>query len=297
MKTTRRIISLLKKYFIFNKTERKGIYGLLLVMVIIFIAPKVYQYLFPPEFLSIQITELPLTYDNKSVNPTDTVTDTEKIFEPLTIPFFDPNTATKETFIQLGFSNKVAANIEHFRSKGGTFRKPEDLYKIYSIDSALVSIVIPFIRIETHANQRYTNTQSTPKTKVIVEINTADSAALVALYGIGPSMAARIIDYRNKLGGFHTLNQLTELWGFDKYKLDELRNKLTIDASLIKYLPINSITYDELKTHPYLRYKQAAAIINYRKQHGNYTSIDAIKNVRIIPDSTLNKLAPYIKLN
>jgi competence ComEA-like helix-hairpin-helix protein len=78
--------------------------------------------------------------------------------------------------------------------------------------------------------------------------------------------------------------------------LEELNGKIYVDVSKVKYLPINTITYDELKLNPYLRFKIASAIINYRKHHGDFKRVEDLKQVILLPDSTYQKLLPYIIL-
>lgn len=130
---------------------------------------------------------------------------------------------------------------------------------------------------------------------VVIELNTADSAALTGLNGIGPSFAKRIIIYRNRLGGFCKKEQLQEVFGLDADKYAALQAQVSVDASHIKKIAINSITFDDLSRFPYLSYKQANAVIRFREQHGEYESFDDLKNIAIMDEATIQKLKPYIR--
>jgi DNA uptake protein ComE-like DNA-binding protein len=128
-----------------------------------------------------------------------------------------------------------------------------------------------------------------------IELNTADSAQLTTVRGIGASFAIRIIRYRNRIGGFYNKEQLKEVYELDSAKYAEIKGQLTVNPSSVIKVNINAISFASLRQSPYLSYKQASAIIEYRTQHGNYNSIDDVGNVAIITPDVLHKIEPYIK--
>ncbi len=133
--------------------------------------------------------------------------------------------------------------------------------------------------------------------KYPVDINSADSISLVYLPKIGPYLASKIIEYRTKLGGFHSIDQLTEIWSFKEDYLYDLSGKIWVDPKNITYLPINKVSFDELKSHPYFKYSLSRTIINYRMQHGNYKGIDDLKKIKTVNDSILHLIKPYIRFD
>jgi DNA uptake protein ComE-like DNA-binding protein len=206
---------------------------------------------------------------------------------------FNPNTADEATLGQLGFSPRAIKTLINYRNKGGKIKKADDLYKFYHVDSALISRLIPYVQLPEYSTKSYASTQSNAP----IELNTCDSLALVALFGVGPKMAQRILQYRQAVGGFLKVEQLLDVWGFDTLLLYELRHKITVNPSFAPGLKINQVTYDELKLNPYIRFRLAAQIINYRTQHGLFTSIDDLKKIKTMPDSVLTKISPLLRFD
>ena len=131
-------------------------------------------------------------------------------------------------------------------------------------------------------------------TGTVIELNTADSAKLTGLPGIGPSFARRIVTYRNRLGGFIRKEQLKEVFGMDDDRYSELASQVSVDASHIQKIHINKVDFDGLSHFSYLTFKQMNAIIQFREQHGEYASLDDMRNIAILNDEILRKIEPYL---
>jgi competence protein ComEA len=129
-----------------------------------------------------------------------------------------------------------------------------------------------------------------------IDINSADSAAWVALPGVGPTLASRIIQFRNKLGAFHNLNQLTEVYGFKEDLLFDLKERILLNEVSGYQFNLNQVSYEELSKHPYFKYKLSKAIVNYRKQHGNFSKLSDLRDIKLINDSIFELINPYLKL-
>lgn len=127
-----------------------------------------------------------------------------------------------------------------------------------------------------------------------VELNTADSLQLLALRGIGPAFAHRILAYRSLLGGYIRKEQLLEVYGFDNEKLDLVAGVIRVDSGLVRKININTAGMPELKKHPYIRYNLARAILSYRRQHGPFSTVEAIRGIDLLNDEVYSKLAPYL---
>ncbi|MBO0952813.1 helix-hairpin-helix domain-containing protein [Fibrella forsythiae] len=237
-------------------------------------------------------------------------------------PFpFDPNTVSVAGWQQLGLPRWMAERIEKYRSKGGQFRKKEDLLKIYDFPPDLYETLEPYIQLsnsspqlagkpnapgnvpgrdlpDASANISAIGTAA-PRERYVkpviqpFDINTADTTQLIALKGIGSKLAARIIQYRDGLGGFLSAEQYNEVYGLDSINLAELTLYAKV-KSPVRKTPINTASAADLDRLPYLSRRQAEVIVNYRNQHGAYTSPESLKAIRVLGLHTIEQITPYL---
>lgn len=213
---------------------------------------------------------------------------------------FDPNQIEKEEWLAMGLPEKVFSGMDRYRSKGGRFRKPEDIRKLYSLSPDLAERLLPFVKPDSGKRKPFSETESTytrkpkgPRPKF--NLNEADSSDLDGVFGIGGKTAIRILKYRDALGGFHSLDQLFEIWKLDTIVIEELQLRSFIpDPPGLKKIPINSITEEDLALHPYVRSNLARVIVRYRNQHGPYRQPSDLARIRILPPAQLEKMLPYL---
>jgi competence protein ComEA len=261
-------------------------------------------------------TELNKNAEETEFNTSDYKTESKKDpARPTRLFTFDPNQATTDQFEELGIPKFIAKRIDKYRSKGGQFRKKEDLLHIYDFPSAVYQRIEPYITIrnnspekkqfskndykssETYPSNRY-NKEARPNIKPTLapfDINTADTTQLIKLKGIGTKLSMRILKFRDGLGGFHSASQFSEIFGLDSVAMAELNKYAKINSPVTK-LNINTATADQLSNHSYLRNKKlASVIVNYRDQHGPYKSADDLLKIRILDPQVLEKIKPYLE--
>ncbi len=213
---------------------------------------------------------------------------------PLAEPFdFDPNTADEATLRKLGISEKVARVILNYREKGGRFRKKEDLAKIYSLPEADYQRLEPFIRIDLGQPAAKT-AQPMAAAAVLIDINKASAEDWQRLRGVGATTAGRIVAYREKLGGFASVEQVGETFGLPDSTFQHIKSQLDF-SPIFKPLAVNAAGIDELDAHPYLSRKEATALAAYRANHGDFKNFEDVKKVKALSSKTLEKIKPYLE--
>jgi len=298
-----------------HKTERRGNAAAMLLLALAIGALYYYQSRYKPstadvEPIRAQMEAWLASRDSARSAPSPSAASSE--------PFpFDPNNIDEEEWQRLGLSVKQAAAIMRYRDKGGRFRSKADVKKMYTISAEQYERLKPFILLPDSAPARNANRQgdrqattqfvqeeSHPAPRPAreplrpVEVNTADTTALIALPGIGPAFARGIVKYRDGLGGYHSLDQLAEVYVLqDKPDaVARLKQLLTIDTLMIRRIPLNTCTAEELAAHPYIRWKLAKPIVAYRQQHGPFKEVAAIRSIDLIDEALYRKLAPYLSV-
>jgi len=208
---------------------------------------------------------------------------------------FDPNTVQEDSLRHWGIPPNVARNLRKYREADGTFRAKQDLRKIYGMNDSLWDIMEPFVAIPLSKPSKKDSSNPSLQTARSIDINMADSLALMKIKGIGPVLSTRIIKYRRLLGGYYSKDQLDEVYGLSEEVLQRLKDRVYINPEFTYHkLSINSLDYRELARHPYISYTQARAIVAYREMHGSFDVLEKVKAIHLIGDSTYIKLYRYL---
>ncbi len=324
----------IKSYFFYSKNEKRGLLLLLILLLIMIIywtsvakATAIEQTIIDPK-----VTEMLCIIENNK-----TIAAQQKIYraklrqqeyenkyknkwpkkkaqrqshkrvtnKPLTISTkFDPNVVTDSLLTQLGLPPKAISTWLKFTAKGGTFRSPKDLSKLYNLSSAHYEQVYPFIDIPekekeksqpTYADNKKEKNDHKTKAGIIslIDLNTATADDLLPIYGIGQATSRRIIEYRDNLGGFSDINQVAKIWGIADSTYQQIAQSVIITGETTKTININTADLKTLKNHPLIDYKLAKSIYNYRKQHGRYYEWNDLTKLHLMKDH--EDLEPYIK--
>jgi competence ComEA-like helix-hairpin-helix protein len=212
---------------------------------------------------------------------------------------FDPNKLDLQGWEKLGLNRKTINTINNYRIKGGRFYKPEDLQKIWGLPEGFYERVKSYISIPEKEMPGYkeSTTYIKPTRKAMeVEINSADTTAYISLPGIGGKLANRIINFRDKLGGFYSVDQVGQTYGVPDSTFQKIRPYPKLDKEKLRKININTASKDDLKAHPYIRWNIANSVVEYRNQHGSYKSLDDLKKITLIDDVTFEKIKHYLSL-
>lgn len=227
---------------------------------------------------------------------------------------FNPNTATVAQLQELGLPKFIAERIEKYRSKGGKFRKKEDLAKIYGLYPETYERLEPYIDLpsaeEASLHTSLTTTPTLPPTVADksetqarelkkesklarFDLNVADTTQLKLINGIGSGYAKRIVKFRDALGGFSKAEQVKETYGLPPETAEELLKYGYVSGN-VKKIKINQVSVAELR-HLYLKFNQAKAIVAYREQHGSFKSIEDLRQIKVMDEATIEKIEPYLE--
>lgn len=223
---------------------------------------------------------------------------------------FDPNTVDSITLRHLGFKGWQAKSLINYRIKGGKYRKPEDLKKLYGMTDSMYSCLAPYIRITpiptdtTLMDSLATDSipldsirrKYPPKKDTIINIRTADTTLLKLIPDIGSYRAHQIVRYRQQLGGFTHVEQILETPGLENVP-DSILRHFILDSIQVQPLSVNQASVKHLSRHPYLRFEQAKAIYEFRRKHIRLDSIQQLRELDGFDEELLQKLAPYLSFD
>ncbi len=297
-----RLKAWIRSFFAFSRSETNALLILLPLMVLLIFSEPAYRYWFTNQELSfskdsLRLDSLVAKWQWEKV---DSIS--ESAYRPLFR--FNPNTASRDSLLQLGFSPSLARRIVNYRTRGGVFKIKSDLLKMYGADTLLYKKLYSFIDLPLVAEKKRKefSTDSFPTRTIVaiirLDLNVADTAQLITVYGIGSKFSMRIVEYRERLGGFVSMDQLKEVYRLDTTAIGRLKKKFFVSPGFVpRQIPLNSATEKELATHPYISYKLAAAVVAYRFQHGYFTSIEDLVNLKLLAEKDFQRIKPYITIN
>ncbi|MDP2423237.1 MAG: helix-hairpin-helix domain-containing protein [Bacteroidales bacterium] len=308
--------NVLKDYFSFSSRDIRGIYILLGILIVLLIFKKLPVYFVKntePDFTQFEKNVLILEKARHAMQEQEKKQSLKGEFDfnrsdysaakQKLNPFpFDPNNMTELDWLRLGLSERQVRGIMNYITKGGAFRKKEDVKKLYSISASEYEILEPFIVIRSREEKTFKSTYGTDVkaekelaiNRPLININTADSIALVRAKGIGPAFARRIIRYRDQLGGFHSSSQLLEVYGLDSTRYEMIKDALFFDESELKKININKASVEEMSRHPYIDFYLAKSLIDHRIKSGKILSVEETSTIPFMHDSRYRKLFPYL---
>lgn len=217
---------------------------------------------------------------------------------------FDPNTADSTQLLRLGLSPWQVTNIYKYRAKGGRYRSKEDFANLYGLDIKTYRELEPYIHIggeyapasslnagiaheQSDTIQPYPRKLSAGQT---IDLNRADTSLLKRVPGVGSGWARRITNYRDRLGGFVSVEQLKDIEGFP---VDALVYFEIADRQ-VRQINVNTMTLNELRRHPYVSFHQAKAIVDFRRLKGSISDLKQLSLLRDFPPELIERLAPYV---
>ena len=223
-----------------------------------------------------------------------------KIIENFTPEKFLVDTVSSAYLTRWGFSSKQAEVVVRYRDASGGIHSIEHFKRCYVVSDEMAEKIVPYIIFSAKAASTTSIVQPQSKSettapKPIVDINRADSAALVAIDGIGPKSASEIIKYRKLLGGYHSVEQLSELKCITESNFEKILAKISCDSFVISKIDVNFASPKELERHPYVSAQTLRRIIKQRQLKGGWSRIEEMTEQNILSEEEAKHLAPYLR--
>jgi DNA uptake protein ComE-like DNA-binding protein len=319
-----------KDFFTFEKRGQKGLFVLILILIVQLIVLWLLNFYSPLQKLdpnliltdnylldSLEIQEN--QYDEaKTAEAFNDDVVAFHSYKPETKRFkFNPNTITDEEWLSLGLKAKQVKVIRKYLVKGGSFKKPSDVLNFKFVNEELWQELIPYMVIEEFKSEEkrfsyFKDTNSTALTEksqekaerliefrknLSFEFNTCNRFNLKQLNLLDTVTIDNLMRYKKGLGGFVSLEQLYEPAGIDTTNFAKLKTHLTLDVMSVKTININNCSVSQLSKHPYISNNIAIALVNYRNAHGKYTAISDLKKCMAMNNNLLKKITPYLRLS
>jgi len=276
-----------------SKRNRRGLLGLIFICLFIAITPRILNAMFSVDEPIISFEELQKVHIDLSTKKSNSKKRSKSFFKSrYSAPRvkFNPKDYSLSEWMKLGLSEKQSNIVIKFTERG--ISNEGELKRIFVIPDELFNLIKDSVIYSTKEYKNQKEEASFERKIENVDINNCNESDLRNLPGIGEYFAKKIILYRDQLGGFHTTNQLLEVWKFDREKFDKISPYLTRSNKILK-LDVNEASLDELKQHPYISYAVANSIVKMRLQN-NYKSIEDIKRSKLIDEELFEKIKPYL---
>ncbi|HCM11196.1 MAG TPA: competence protein ComEA [Bacteroides sp.] len=293
-----------KDFFYYTKSERRVILLLLAIALLLLGIWAVMEYLRPvevPVTLS-ESEEIDSFLANLEEQEKIRKSHTPKNEISVVLQPFDPNTADSVLLRQLGLPVYIVRNILKYRAKGGVFRSPESFSRIYGLKEEVYQKLKPYITIAPLVSVSHVRTDTFRQLKdtipyipkyeegTIVDLNKADTSILKRIPGIGSTLARMIVVYRQRLGGFYDVSQLQEV----PHVGVELNKWFVVTPAGLHKIQVNSVSLDKLRSHPYMDFYKAKAIMEYRRKRGKIKGLSQLSMFEEFTEKDLKRLSPYL---
>ncbi|MBO0359393.1 helix-hairpin-helix domain-containing protein [Hymenobacter sp. BT186] len=325
----------LRRYFGFSRRETSGFAVLLGLLVALLVLPPLvrprlatYNPAADQQQLDALATKLAAqrqvrpAYASNSRYPHRTYAPRERVPQVALAPF-NPNSFTVLDWQARGLPEWLGKRLVKYRDVVGGFRAKEQLRKAYGLSDTTYARLAPYMQLPEQLPAREARAYASrypagsslpvrsegsatpskfarkPRNLQPFDLNAADTTQLMQIRGIGRGLSGRVVEYRQRLGGFLRAEQLSEIYSLRDAPdlVDSLRKYTFVRASFAPaMLDINNAAFEVLQAHPYMGKRLARVLVAYRQQHGPFRQATDLRQIRVLDEATYLKLQPYLVL-
>ena len=284
----------------FTSDQRKGIFALMLLIIVLQLAHFFIDFSVLPkddeekqEWLSLQseVDSIKAASKNKS----------ENIF------LFNPNFITDYKGYKLGMSVAEIDRLLEFRRTNQFVNSAQEFQNVTKVSDSFLNVISPLFKFPDWVNNRkekkeyekFPSKAFAKKEKIVpIDINQATKEDLIKIYGIGEAISLRILKQKEVLGGFVSMEQLTDVWGLSPEVLLELNTHFKVSSLPdFKKIDVNNASLKELSQFYYFRYALAKEIVTYRSMNGDFKNIEDLTKIKGFPVDKAKTIALYLEFN
>ncbi len=284
----------LKSYFQYSKSQRSGIFLLVLLCVIC----QITFFYWDPSSENGEDSEKQKWIGLQA--KVDSLKVEKQNYIPKIYPF-NPNFITDYKGSKLGMSIEEIDRLLNFRKTNQYVNSASEFQKVTQVSDSLLNAISPYFKFPDWVNKGKTNNFKPFEKKtekiIMLDINLATKEDFIKIYGIGPALSDRILKQKELFGGFVSMKQMNDVWGLSPEVIENL-NKYFIVATLpkIKMIDINNSSIKELLLFPYFKYALAKAIVTYRSMNGDFKNFEDLTKINGFPSEKLDIIRLYLYL-
>ena len=287
-----------KSQFVFNRSQQIGIF---LLVAIIVVLQLVYH------FVDLSENNIPTGLDERDLTQFQKKIDSVKLAASAlkttkTFPF-NPNLITDYKGYTLGMSPGEIDRLHAYRAQDKWVNSSEEFQQVTKISDSLLQKISPYFKFPDWVTSKNSPARLKVSNSVKkafedkIDLNIATAEDLMMLKGIGEVLSGRIVNYRNKIGGFVDDLQLKDIYGLNYELREEIQSYYTVKSPPeFKILSINQASVIELSGIPYINYELAREIVNYRLLHEKISSFEELAKIKEFPSEKIERIALYLSV-
>jgi DNA uptake protein ComE-like DNA-binding protein len=288
----------IKSYFLFSREHRSGIFLLFVIIILVQLG-----YFFFGNYFVAKENNQDDTAWLRVQSEIDSLKNS-KLSKKDTIYPFNPNYITDYKGYKLGMSIPEIDRLHAYRKKGKFVNSADEFQQVTKVSNVFLTKISPYFKFPDWVKNKGTATSEKfhkflPKEKERVvqkDINAASREDLIAVYGIGEKLADKILQEKEKLGCFVSMEQFQFMWGISPEALADLEKRFVVKSQIgIKKISINDLSQKELSKFPYFNYALAKEIVIYRTMNSGIKNIDDLTKIKGMPNEKIKIIALYLE--